>query len=438
MKNKECILETFVDGAWCTAATLVLTGSPASGCNAATELIYLTDYAVAHIGQKGAQALSATVPVSMELIYSWRTWPPFLVDLLPQGFGRQELAKRLGVPADSPESDWALLCHGAANPIGNLRVREAAIELQAKETTRKGFSEKEIAERSEDFIEYLASEGFYVAGSSGVQGEWPKVLLTQDRSGLWHLDHLLADEDAVRHCLVKFIKSEKPVFEQILKLERVYYDIAGHLGLHVHETIPRFVGSALFIDRFDRVCVAGEVKRIGQESLYSLAGKAGFSLKLSHNEACAAIAQYCTNPLEDIIEYVLRDVANVALGNKDNHGRNTAFQRLTDNTVCISPLFDFAPMFLHPEGIARTIRWSEQDNGSPNWESVAQQAAQHLEGNPVDRIREALADFAPKLALVPEILARYEIPSEILNRLTIGITAHVEKLEACRKVVSNG
>ena len=50
-------------------------------------------------------------------------WPVFLIDMLPQGFGRRELLRRLGLPETSEEpSDWPLLLSGAGNSIGNLRL----------------------------------------------------------------------------------------------------------------------------------------------------------------------------------------------------------------------------------------------------------------------------------------------------------------------------
>ncbi|WP_375338497.1 hypothetical protein [Variovorax paradoxus] len=35
--------------------------------------------------------------------------------------------------------------------------------------------------------------------------------------------------------------------------------------------------------------------------------------------------------------------------NTDNHARNTAVQRLPDGALQLTPIFDFAPMFLDPE-----------------------------------------------------------------------------------------
>lgn len=82
----------------------------------------------------------------------------------------------------------------------------------------------------------------------------------------------------------------------------------------------------------------------------------------------------CTDPKQEILEYLQRDIANVALGNKDNHSRNTAIQRYADGGIALTPLFDFAPMWLHPDGIVRTTRWKQDDKGgSPNWASVLQQ-----------------------------------------------------------------
>ena len=79
--------------------------------------------------------------------------------------------------------------------------------------------------------------------------------------------------------------------------------------------------------------------------------------------------------------YLKRDIANIALGNKDKHGRNTAIQRGHDGTISLTPLFDFAPMWLHPDGIARRVRWQSDDAGSPNWASAIDQACEAAQLN---------------------------------------------------------
>lgn len=57
----------------------------------------------------------------------------------------------------------------------------------------------------------------------------------------------------------------------------------------------------------------------------------------------------------DQLAYMLRDILNLALRNTDNHGRNAAVLR-TGGQVGLSPIFDFAPMFLDPEGPGRGDR----------------------------------------------------------------------------------
>jgi serine/threonine-protein kinase HipA len=151
-------------------------------------------------------------------------------------------------------------------------------------------------------------------------------------------------------------------------------ELARHLGLHVHGSM-RGGARTLFIPRFDREVISTGVVRHGQESLASLCNLAGFGLAPSHNVALRRLAEVCTQPELDVVEYVRRDLANVALGNKDNHARNTAIQRRDSGYVGLTPLFDFVPMMLHPDGIARRMRWERNDDGAPRWASVIAQAA---------------------------------------------------------------
>jgi serine/threonine-protein kinase HipA len=124
------------------------------------------------------------------------------------------------------------------------------------------------------------------------------------------------------------------------------------LRLRVHKPLV-LRQQALFIPRFDRLVTAGGGTRLAQESLATLTGRAGFGVVPTHNEVCRKLAEVCSDPLREILEYLRRDIANIALGNKDNHARNTALQRDFSGHIALTPLFDFAPMYLHPDGIAR-------------------------------------------------------------------------------------
>jgi len=368
-------LDLYLDGAWRAVASIRILGTEERGWEAGTEVGYGLGYALDNEGRTDAAALSVNLPVSLQSMRS-ETWPPFLTDLLPQGFGRQELLRQLGMPETSAASaDWRLLLAGAGNPIGNLRVREAADRLKEHALRdRRGFTEAEVIERGDAFTEHLVSHGLFVAGSSGVQGEWPKVLLAEGRDGLFYLDHALPDEDAAAHWLVKFSRGPSAALATILRLEAPYMELARYLGLRVQGKM-RGNSRTLFVPRFDREVTTTGVLRHAQESVASLCGLAGFGLAPSHNVALRQLAAVCTHRERDVIEYVRRDVANIALGNKDNHARNTAMQRRADGYVGLTPLFDFVPMMLHPDGIARRMRWESDDDGSPRWASVIRQAA---------------------------------------------------------------
>lgn len=80
--------------------------------------------------------------------------------MLPQGFGRQELLRRIGkAPTAGASADWQLLLTGGRNSIGNLRVKEAATWLAANPGAIEGFTDEEVAQQGDEFSEDLANNG---------------------------------------------------------------------------------------------------------------------------------------------------------------------------------------------------------------------------------------------------------------------------------------
>jgi serine/threonine-protein kinase HipA len=443
-------IQTWLHGAWHDAASVRQWPEPSNaGMFGAVQIAYETAYALDHFGKVDASALSCHHSVGID---GYRTprWPAFLVDCLPQGYGRQELLRQLGLPERIEQSgDWQLLAHGAGNPIGNLRITQAHDWLQQRSHAAHstGFSRQEVATRGERFAEHLAANGLFVAGSSGVQGEWPKILLTEDKQGLLHLDHLLPDADAQRHYIVKFARGNDQHLNDILRLESLWMTLAQHMGLKVHAQ-PVLQGRALFIERFDRsVLPAGRgILRHAQESLYSVCHCQAGDDRLTHNDAVRALAQVATDPLAEVCEYLRRDVANIVLGNKDNHGRNTAVQRREDGWVGLTPVFDFAPMYLHPDGIARRIRWQlddKPDTGAPNWPRVADACTQivcdsprakqaKLQASAVhERLRSALHGMALAVADLPHAMRALGVEAQVVNHLRMGIEDNAELLAQC-------
>jgi serine/threonine-protein kinase HipA len=368
--SEACTLQLHTKGRWNDVASVSLLGPKADGWKAKTYSGYTVDWAFAHAGASDAHALCVRRPVGLEP-FQEAHWPVYLIDMLPQGFGRQELLRRMGrSPTAGVAEDWTVLLAGAGNTIGNLRVKEAADWLEANAAgPLRGFTDDEVALRSDEFAEHLASHGLFVAGSSGIQGEWPKILFTRAEDGLLYLDHTLPDERAVQHFIVKFGRGADPQLATILRQEAPYMAIARRLGLRVHAPLV-LRRRALFIPRFDRTAHGGVVTRLAQESIATLTGMPGIDLVPSHDQVCAALTRHCTHPQTEVLEYLKRDVANLALLNKDNHARNTAVQRDFAGRMALTPLYDFAPMYLHPDGIARRIRWEDNDNGRPDWARV--------------------------------------------------------------------
>lgn len=428
-----CTIQIFKDCQWITIAYIHCDAPESMGVQSPSKVIYEAEYAFHEFERQDAAALSWGVPVDITAMH-FSKWPPFLVDLLPQGFGRSELLKHIGLPAHAEVAgDWPLLLKGAGNPIGHLRVLEAYSWLKDKspDIPLKGFERQEILGRSEDFIESLTPYGLFITGSSGTQGEWPKLLLTEANDGLFYLDHALPDAEAKQHWLVKFHRGENQNMARIFTSEAAYMRLAIFLGLRVHGELE-IHGKALFIPRFDRTVRGGTVERHAQESIAVLCGYTGFGMIISNNEICRKLAEACSDPLTEIVEYLKRDITNIMLGNRDNHSRNTAIKRGWDGIVALTPLFDFAPMFLHPDGISRNSRWDKNDAGAPKWASVIEQisdSTSELIHIPGVTLRQILMDWLPTLKKLENQMTLEGLDTGIIDYCTPRIRDVCQQIE---------
>ncbi len=143
------------------------------------------------------------------------------------------------------------------------------------------------------------------------------------------------------------------------------------------------------------------------------------------------IARFATDPSQEILEYIKRDILNTALRNTDNHGRNTAFLKEPSGTVALSPLFDFAPMFLDPEGIARASRWDaegEREIGLPDWVRVAKDLEQET-GFSSNDLRQWFANQAPAVKLLPQTMKNCGVEENIIERLAERIETVARTLQ---------
>lgn len=359
------------------------------------------------------------------------TCPAFMFDLVPQGLGRKYLLQEMG-KADGDGMDIPLAQLGAFNPIGNLRLN-TAVEYFDRWRERnadaqvEGFTQEQIISKHEPFVNHIWLHAMLTAGTTGVQGAAPKFLLTQNRDDLWFADSALDDGLATKHWLVKLPRGKTQADLDVLRIEAIYFAIARDCGLRTHgECYTR--NNMLFIERFDRKVdlVKGEVIRIHQESLLSVAGVPGFPGAVSLFTLANAIAKHATDPAKELAEFIKRELMNRAMGNTDNHGRNTAMQRLSDGTVQLTPLYDFAPMFMDPEMIARSCRWI-RDGREIN---TVEEIVEHIDTT--DDVRQLIlsdiVDFHSVLEGLPDGMKKNGLDQTIAERLHYNVEAAKEMI----------
>lgn len=418
----DCTLQIFLNDRWIDCAQVEFNGS-------LCQWNYLVTYAVEHTHAP----LSLAEPVDMDIRES-RTLPAFLYDLVPQGAGRRFLLGELQL-TDDADADFPLMRAGAFNPVGRIRVAEA-VDYFAQHVARHpdarelpGLTIDDVAGRSAEFAERMRLHGMLGTGTTGVQGAAPKYLLTRDRDGLLHGDAALSDADATQHLIAKLPRGSSAADIKVLRNEAAYMRVAAALGIRTHADLPSLHGDVLLVPRFDRIARDGKVVRLHQESVASILRLPGFDRRPSLFEVVAGIRRVVTDPAAETLEFLKRDVLNLAMRNTDNHARNTAVQ-LVDGKVQLTPLFDFAPMYLDPEGIARTLRWYRPDTLVEliDWADV-------LAALPVPELeRELLARelhrFAMQIERLPDIMAAQGVDHDITEFLIPTIDTQVRQLKA--------
>jgi serine/threonine-protein kinase HipA len=425
----DCHIEIFHEDQWQEAAQasfsdVVRNGFRANDC----VFEYDLDYAFGD----APPPVSLAVPVDADR-HVLQAWPAFLYDLVPQGNGRRFLLDRLGLP-DAQASDLPLQCAGAFNPIGRLRIREAvayfAEHRERHGLATEGFAFDELLARAPDFHEAMMVHGMLVAGGTGIQGVAPKYLLTEAQDGKWYPDAALPDGEAARHFIVKRPRGPSEADRKVLRNEACYMRVAQRLGIRTF-ALPTLHNDMLFIPRFDRRAGNGQVLRFHQESAASIAGLAGFGVQANQFQLLAAIRRVVDNPLDDTIEFIQRDVLNLAMRNTDNHARNTAVHTV-DGTTRITPLFDFAPMYLDPEGITRAARWYHPESGKElqRWGDILAHLA--VPAEECEQLVEALVRFGEQLTSLPDCMREAGVDDDIVDFVTPSIEAQRTQLLALR------
>ena len=416
------IIQTFIDDEWRECAEAECTGA-----------LFLWNYAVQYAVDYADIPVSLSESVDTD-IRSARKMPAFLYDLVPQGPGRRFLVGELQLQ-DGPEADFPLICAGAFNPIGRLRVVEATQYFDAHVARHPesrglpGFTIDEVVSRSAEFNERMFLHGMLGTGTTGVQGAAPKYLLTRDRAGLLHGDAILPDADATAHFIAKLPRGNSPADHKVLRNEAAYMRVAAAMGIRTHRDLPTLHGDVLLVPRFDRIANNGKVARLHQESMASILGLSGFDLRPSQFEIVAGIRGVVSDAATETLEFIKRDVLNLAMRNTDNHARNTAIQ-VINGKAQLTPLFDFAPMYLDPESIPRTLRWYRPDTRIEltEWGDIL--AALPIPGEERRMLALNLSAFANDIERLPDVMAAQGVDHDIIAFLRKHVETQVQQLKA--------
>jgi len=106
----------------------------------------------------------------------------------------------------------------------------------------------------------------------------------------------------------------------------------------------------------------------------------------------------------------------------------------------LTPLYDFAPMYLHPDGIARRIRWEGNDGGQPDWGrvldavvriSVPQTAEAHVVLGR-DALRARLSAMSPGLREIADHGVDLGLEHDVHAFLKPGLERLARELDAVR------
>lgn len=440
----ELTLQAYAQGVWRDAFIIIL-DEPQRGRSGGVHIRALSRYAADYFDMGGAYSYTGSVAVNPMDIQRYPTWPAVLDDLMPTGYARSLWLPMLGLqhkPAE--DQDIELLQKGVIAPVGNLRLKESVETVvnqqnSALETMR--FPTEVALERDHDFLNYARQRGALSGGATGAGGAAPKMLVRLSPADEVWVDTLQNDNLEDAHYLVKFPRNNQEIDRDILRAEFHFYQELAELGFNTINTAAMALhegarNPSLWLPRFDREYRDGVVQRYGVESVFSLLNKPAGSF-LKHEEVINVLAQTVNNcdSQQLVAEYLQRDMLNIAFGNTDNHGRNTAVLK-QGKQIGLAPIFDFAPMKADPEQIIRTTTWSNhiEQGGNIAWLRLCEELEPY--GDP-DFFKQALIGLGMRLEALPERLRKRGVPEQIMDMPAMGFASLAQRLRQWR-LTNNG
>lgn len=428
---KELTVQVFAAGTWQDAYSLKFE-DPLNPREGTCITGYLTDFYLDNMADENSffeSSVSVVHRLDMNINTS-QGYPAFLLDIIPAGAAFRSLKKRFASrKPDDIALDLFLLERCTPSPIGHMRIKQSLPYLDEGEPM--GFTRKEVAERSTDFLEYAYEQGAAIGGATGAGGEAPKLLLAENHDGLMFADATLAAPQTRRHWFVKFPRNRAAAIDRdILRAEYQYYCAISEIGMDTISTDGLELiddgehKPSLWMPRFDREVTEHGILRHPVESIYSVCGVTESGAYLDHEFVLGRLGEIWTmagqgGELFDLaVEYISRDLLNRILGNSDNHGRNISIIR-DGGRLRLAPVYDLAPMVLDPDGISRVLKWQHERAGAPDWRQACHSLAGAESG---DEYFDALRCQAQCFRALPDLLVNLpdsvrSAPSIALNNL---------------------
>lgn len=291
-------------------------------------------YAQAWLDLPDAIPLSASLPLRPEP-FSRNETRPFFAGVLPEGEGRQLIAKAFGI---SDKNDFALLARIGAECAGAVSLLPPGELPVAAQPHYQEISEEKLAERLGLLPRrpLLAGEKGIRLSLAGAQGK----LALRISDGRFFLP---LEGSPSSHIL----KPENPHFAGLVENEYFCMKLAAEAGM---EVAGARIGEAkgirfLQVERYDRRLLPdGRLERIHQEDFCQALGvppelkyqqEGGPNLK----KCFELVRAVSTIPGPDLLRLFDAVVFNVLVGNNDAHGKNFSLIR-EKGAIRLAPLYD--------------------------------------------------------------------------------------------------
>lgn len=305
--------------------------------------------------------------------------------LLPEEDQRVAVARALGV---SRENVFRLLERLGGDVAGALAFLPEGEEPPARPTGKPSpaLSDKELAALIEDLpaSPMLAGKGGARLSLAGAQGKLPVI---RANGGI--------ATPRVGEASTHLIKPEPERFPGLAANEAYCLALAQACGLDaaVGEWREASGKPYLLVERYDRVEVDGETRRLHQEDFAQALGVASHQKYAAEGgptfkDSFDLVREVATRPAVEVLKLVDAAIFNLIIGNADAHAKNYSFLTRADGSVGLAPLYDLVSTIMF-DGIS--------DNFAMRFGRAAR-----LE----DFDKQALAHFAQDVGMSPTFMKR--------------------------------